>query len=249
MLRKCLVAILMIISLGLYAQDVDRIMQHYFDTVSGGNIGNWKKIKTAYIESISYYNEPNSVIPSTPTPSLINSPTKYRRTFRLWPDKLKLELYSDSTYTDLLSLNLWLPDKLILSFAHYDPIVKPSKGPSWDFTPVYIHKLLTNAKSKKYKGVREFDSDSISCYVIEIVTDDVNLDLFINSSTYLLEYSKVFNPSDSANFVRYYDYRLINGFLIETRNFAMRNGVITQADRRTKIILNAKIDDDEFDFP
>jgi hypothetical protein len=82
---------------------------------------------------------------------------------------------------------------------------------------------------------------------VDLVTKDQTTDLFFNTETYLLEYMKILNPSDSNNYTRYYDYKLINGFLIDTSSYGTRNGVITTAMKMTKIFLNIPIDKRAFE--
>lgn len=65
---------------------------------------------------------------------------------------------------------LWLHNKLIMRFGDMVPIIKPLKEPkAGDFDPVYLSKLLRKSKSIKYNGVKEFVSDSLSCYPPEQV--------------------------------------------------------------------------------
>ena len=231
----------------LFGQDVNEIMQHYFDTVSGGSINNWRKIKTAYVESTGYFNDPSLNVGSTHPPSMMESKTNYHRAFREWPDKLKTQIYEDSTYQILLSSNLWKDEKLVMKFRNGPPIIKQWPHVKWDFMPVVIHNLLKNSEEKKFIGIKNFEDDGITCFVIELVTEGQTTNLYFNRNTYLLEYMKILNPSDSNNYTRYYDYKLIDGFLIHASSYGTRNGVITNAMKKTKILFNIPIDQHVFE--
>jgi hypothetical protein len=96
---------------------------------------------------------------------------------------------------------------------------------------------------------RPFESDGISCFDIEVKSKDTHLNLYFNSTTYLLEYYKVFNTSESSNYTKFYNYKNIDGFVIEMSTQAMRNGRIFHSYQLKKIHLNHPIDPDIFREP
>src|SRR5688572_4797715 len=78
----------------LYAQDAHTIIDHYFDRVSNGNRDNWNKIKSAYIESITLYDQRAA---DKQLPNFVAQKPTIHKLFILWPDKCRDELYEDST--------------------------------------------------------------------------------------------------------------------------------------------------------
>lgn len=229
------------------AQNANDIIQHYFDTVSNGDIKNWEKIRSVYIEAVSFYSQeefdqsvPNFMNPARPS---------YVKEYRLHPYKLRRESYEDSTYRNLKSTMLWLHNKLIMRFGDMVPIIKPLKEPNaGDFDPVYLSKLLRKSKSIKYNGVKEFVTDSLSCYDIEIQTKDFAINYYFNTSSYLLEYYKVFNSSDSLNYARFYDYKNIDGLLFNMGTYGMKNGRIFHSVKIKRIQINCPIDPKKFEY-
>ncbi len=151
------------ITTSLRGQNPYEIIQHYIDTASDGDINNWAKIKTVYMESVGFYSQ-QKFDQSLPDFSEIRP--NYEKTYREWPDKSKTELYEDSTYNKFLSATLWLTkkNKLILTFNTMEPIIKPFNGELWDFYPVVISKMVKESKAVKYKGIKNFITDGISCF-------------------------------------------------------------------------------------
>lgn len=248
-IKKILIVLFLLATSPLsFGQNVDDIIQHYFDTVSGGNLDKWRNIKTVYIESTGYFNDSNLNISSETIPSLMKSKTNYSRVFREWPDKLKTELYEDSAHHILLGIHLWVKDKLVMTFRNMQPIIKKGNDLRWDFIPVVIYDLFKNSRSKQYKGIKNFENDGISCFDIELVNKDQTTNLYFNRDSYLLEYMKILDPSDSNNFTRYHQYKLVDGFLIATSVYGTRNGVISDAITMTKIVFNVPFEKREFEL-
>jgi len=225
----------------LAGQNPTDIIQKYFEIVSNGNVSNWDTIKSVYIEGTTFYQDVKS------QPNFLNPPKpSYQKLYREWPDKLRIELYDDSTFTNIKSVNLWLPGKFIQEFRSMQPITKPWKDNPWDFNPVYISKLLKKSKSIQFNGIKKFEADNISCFDIEVQTNDLTIDLYFNTSSYLLDYWKVFNSSDPSNYAKFYDYRSIGGFLFDMATFGTHNGIMFFSYKINTILINPAIDKEKF---
>ena len=241
-----LFAITLLVSGTAQGQNTDDIIRYYFETVSNGDLDDWHKIKSVYIEGVSFYNEQASAEPSMLNHMESIRPS-YQKLYREWPDKLRIELYSDSTYNQFLSSNLWLHDKLITQFGNMEPIMKPLEMPnSWDFDPVYLSKLLDRSKSIEYKGTKHFEIDGIVCFDILVKTKELTVDYYFNRETYLLEYYKILNKSDSTNYVKLFDYKEINGLLFNMATYAMSNGRILHSYTISRIEINRPIEPGKF---
>lgn len=229
------------------AQTATDIIQNYFDTVSNGDFNNWTKIKSAYIESVSYYNDDEF---QSPIPSFLNKGKPvYVREYREYPYKTRRESYSDSLYTIPTSTMLWLKDKLVMSFAQMDPVVKPLREPNQNtFTPIFLSNLLRDSESISYEGVKKFPQDGISCHDIEVVTHTDTINYYFNTETYLLEYYKIFNETDTLNYARLANYQKIDGLLFHTEVYGMKNGRIFHSEKIKKIQLNAPMSPDKFRY-
>lgn len=230
-------------------QTADEIIKHYFDTVSNGNIGNWKNIKSMYTEAVSFYSQEEA---DQSIPNLLHPPRpSYTTSYKVPPYKSRIESYSDSAHSQLESTFLWLPDKVIMWFKEMKPVVRPLKErtPSYS-NPLALSNLLEKSESMTYKGVKAFPADGISCYDIEVHTQDQKvIDYYFNTHTYLLEYHKIHNSSDSLNYVRYYNYRDIgNGLLLYMDYYTMRRGRIFNSNSIKKIEINCPIDPEKFEY-
>jgi hypothetical protein len=230
----------------LHAQDAKEILQKYFETVSNGDIKNWDTIKSVYIESEGFYSQQSF----DGQPDFSGTKVTYSKTYRVWPHWLKTEIYEDSTYARLLSSSLSLgnKNKTIQWFKNVPAIVTPIKDVQWHFYPVILYRIVKKA-SVKYKGIRSFESGSISCFDVEVKSKDTHLNLYINSNTYLLEYLKMFNASDSSNYTKFYNHKNVGGFVFEMSTHSMRKGTIFFSYQIKKIHLNYPIDPDIFREP
>lgn len=247
-MRPLLQILLLLIATTLYGQDASTILQRYFDTVSGGNIENWKKIKSVFIESESFYSQQNFESQASFSPVRFH----YLKTYREWPDKLKIEIYEDSTYSKFLSSTLWLPNKnkLILRFSNMQPIIKELKDNPWDFKPVYLYERVKNSKSIIYKGIKNFELDSISCFDIEIKSkDNKTINLYLNTQTYLLEYWKILIESSTSNYVKFYDYKIVEGLSFHFVTQAMKDGQVFDFNRIKRVHINYAINPEIFRDP
>lgn len=115
------------------AQTADEIIERYIDTVSNGDIKNWRKIKSVLLEREVFYSQGRY---DQPGPIFSHPKVHYHKTYRVFPDKLKTEIYADSTYRELLSSWWYLSDKTIVQFKNMDPIIKPKSHEQnglWDF--------------------------------------------------------------------------------------------------------------------
>jgi len=157
----CLAFVLISAETTLRAQSAREIVKHYLDTVSNDNIHSWDNIKSTYTESVSFYSQNNfdaqiSLIDA-------NKPT-FDKTYKIYPDKTKRELYEDSTCTIKLSTFYFLKDEIIVQFENQPPLKKPSiKLDEFysDFLPVQISRLLDKSKTLKILGIKDFPAVSL----------------------------------------------------------------------------------------
>lgn len=230
------------------AQDALEIIERYIDTVSNGDINNWKKIKSIFRESQGSFSQQefDGAIPN------LSPQTRYIKTYKVFsPDKEKIELYSDSTYHEFLS---GLPDQMILEFNNMPRIIKPvdrQKRRASYFKPVEISELARENRSITCTGITEFPIDGISCFEIVVETTDKRIGLYFNTQSYLLEYTRISGETESfsdSSYVRYTDYRNIDGLLFYMAYYATRNGRIFHSSKTKSIHVNYPIDRKKFQF-
>lgn len=227
------------------AQSAKEILQTYFDTVSNGEIRNWDKIRSVYIESVAFYNSQQA-----DASQLSVSPAKshYYKTYREWPDKLKTEIYEDSLYTKLLSYTLWRGDKkkLVHWFANGPGPTIQIEGVSWDFGPIQFYKRIKGSRSVSNLGIKNLDLNGGSYFVIEVKAKDATFHLYINTTTYLVEYSM---SPDGSSYSRYSDYQIIDDLGFNMSCYTVKDGHILNGYHDKKIHLNYPIDKKVFDLP
>jgi len=240
--KYCVFAYLLFMScLDSRGQDARKILDEYLLSASSGNLGNWDTIKSAYVESKGFYKTENN--------AFNQANTTYTRVYRVWPDKLRTEIYEDSTFTKLLMYSLWLgkEQKLIHWFANSQPSIVHIEEVRWDFDPVVINQLKNKATSIKYLGEYKVAAEDLTCYVVQIKTKNETLNLGFNKTTGQLEFG---SPTDyENNMARYMDYTRINGLSFYLTSTAFRNGSIMSYYHITRIEFNRKFDEKLFDDP
>jgi len=220
----------------------------YLNTVSNGNIHLWDNIKSTYTESLSSYSQNNfeaqiSLID-------VDKPT-FNKTYKVYPDKTKRELYEDSTCTRKLSTFYFLKDEIIIQFENQPPLKKPSlKLDEFysDFLPVQVWKLLDKSKSLKILSVKDFPADESQCYEIQMITKGKKYMLYINTKTFLLDYWNGREDEDLTIMTGFKNYTRVDGLLIPMTEFMTRNGIVFYRDDTKKIEINSRIDSQIFDY-
>jgi hypothetical protein len=225
----------------VYGQNAREIINHYLDTVSNGNVENWSKIKSTYIESESLYSQ-NSF---DQTVSLV-SPDKpsFQKIYTLWPQR-RIDSYSDSTFNNLVSSIYFLKNKTIIVMGNLPAMVKPASPQGeydTEFIPLTIWKLLNKSKSVELIGLKEFPIDGITCYEITITIQERSYSLYINKDTFLLEYWNGREDNDTSILTKYYNYKKVGDFLIPMSDCLMRKGIIYFWANKKKIEINSHID-------
>ncbi len=242
MANYCLfVSLFFICSFECRGQDAGKILDEYLLSASAGNLSNWDTIKSAYIESKGFY--------KTDDNGFKEDKTTYSRVYRVWPDKLRTEVYEDSTFTKLLMYSLWLgkKQKLIHWFPYSQPSIVPIEEVKWDFDPVVINQMKKKATSIKYLGEYTIAAEDLTCDVIQSKTKDDTLNLGFNKSSGKLEFG---SPTDyDKNMARYMNYIRINGLSFYLTSTAFRNGNIMFYNHITRIEFNRKFDEKLFDDP
>jgi hypothetical protein len=152
------------------------------------------------------------------------------KTYVVVPHQQKIEMYEDSTCAVLLSKFYFLKDKSIIFIANLPPIEKPVNKSPHQFLAVSINNLLKKAKYVKLLGTRKFEQDSLSCFEIELNTKDVTERLYINTQTYLLEYTSILKDGEYAVLTRYGSYKKFGEFLFPTKEVSSRKDLTTHKD-------------------
>lgn len=245
-MKFCLTGLFLLLGSSCFAQSAEEILQKYFAIVSNGDIKNWDKIQSVRVESEVFYNHQESQ--GSPLIVASRKPGQYHRVYRQWPDKLKTEIYEDSTYSNLLSYTLWRADKkkLIHWFNNVPSSTVQIEEVKWDFQPLFLYKQVKNSKSIEYKGIKNLENNSASYFVIEVRTKAATFHLYLNTESYLLEYSM---SPDGSDYIKFYDYQTIDGFVFNMSYYATKNGSIFFGYRNTKIDINYPIDPNVFKEP
>ena len=239
---KFLIVFLLFLSSFVYSQNEREIIHRYLDTVSNGNIENWNKIKSIYIENESYSSQQD--FRKQVNFLKIDKPN-FNRFFGALRYGSRIESYYDSTYTNLKSTFYFLKNKTVVSLPHLAPMITKNSRKGTEFfseqTPVYIRNLLQQSSATELLGIKEFESEGVSCYLIRINTTERNYYLYINTENYLLEYWNV-SHEDQSFLTRFYNYKKVGDFLMPMSTSAMRDGIVYQWNDTRKIELNPEID-------
>lgn len=224
------------------AQTARDIVNKYLDTVSNGDIHNWDKITSMYTESIGFYSHGNFEQRISLTN---NDRPNYHKTWWEYPNKTKAELYSDSAFSNLSSVFYFLPTGSIILLPHNPPIKKDPSNVHDEFfshfVPVHISKLLAKCESLDLLGIKEFVSEKLSCYEIRMMVNNRIYMLYIDTSTYLLDYWNNREDHDLSNMTGFKNYRRANGLLFPMSDFMKKDGVIFYQSDTKKIELNPSI--------
>src|SRR5687767_14751689 len=155
---KYLIILLVLVASSAHAQSAEEIVNRYLDTVSNGNIENWNKIKSIYIENESYSSQQDF---EKQINFLKIEKPNFNRLFGARRYGSRIESYDDSTYTNLKSTFYFLKDKTVVSLPHIAPMITKNSGKDSEFfseqTPVYIRNLLEKSSSAELLGIKEFE--------------------------------------------------------------------------------------------
>jgi len=185
---KSLLIVFIVFPISLYGQNAREIINHYLDTVSNGNIDNWNKIKSTYIESEVYYSQQDL---EQKVNLLKADKASFHKSYRVPPYNQRIDIYEDSVFTKHQSTFYFLKNRTIILLGGVPPIIKepaPRDEFASDHLPQQIWKLLNKSKSIELLGTKEFSIEGLLCYEIKITTKGRNYYLYINTKTFLLEY-------------------------------------------------------------
>ena len=229
--------ILLVVPYLLTAQNPEAILNKYLDTVSTRGFDNWSKIRSAYIESKTFYYDLND------GQSLVNSDVLTLKQYRLWPDKSVTEVFQDST---LISRFYHVNGKHLYVRGNMDPIKISTEPyePYFEFEPVIVSHLMKNSKSIEMVGEKNFDS--LLCYQVKLKTKELIWNLFINVKSFRLEYWSNSKGENIEVLTRLSDYKKIDGCLIPMSEEKIKNGKVFYWSKRTKVVLNSNIDLNKF---
>jgi hypothetical protein len=224
----------------LHAQDAHTIIDNYFNSVSNGNRDNWNKIKSAYIESISSYNQRAA---DKQLPNFVAQKPKTHKLFIVWPDKCKDELYEDSTLVSTFYHNK-KNHFFVMGNMPPMPVTPHEKEPFYEFFPVTLKKMLESDPSIVAVGMQELEGDQY--HHIRIETSSVTWNLYFSTETYLLGYWNNNFFGDSITMTKVDKYERIDEYLIPTLEVKTREGIPFFWDEIKKIQLNVIFDDKIF---
>ncbi len=242
-LRNVFLIFLICITSQVDGQDARAIIQHYIDTVSGGDIKNWNTISTMYEEGQSYYShndfETKTNLANPDVPSY----------FRNWTDlkagKSKNELFSDSSFEIRTSAFYFFKDKTIILMGNLPPIKKaaPEKDPDVSrHLPVYISNILARSKSVELIDVRQLLPGGPSFYELKLTAKGKEYFLFINVDSFLVEYYNLRGDGDRSILASVGEYQRFGNLLIPMFDSSMKNNVAYFWTRKSKLVLNGDID-------
>jgi len=234
-------ALVVAMSTGIHAQDGKQIIEHYLDTLSGSQIDKWVQIRSFYAESIVYFNTDEFL---SPLPSFREKKFDYEKLYRLWPDKTKLELYSDSSFTNLTSEFFFSNKEHFIKIGNIPPITAPVNKHLWfEFYPVLVRNYLSNAEVVEYKGAHTLPGENEWCHQVDIVVNGTTHQLFFNPRNYLLDAIFVI---EGNYWLRLSDYQYHDGYLIHTAERSIREGNLLESKKYTKFIFNPDLQNNLF---
>lgn len=228
--------ILLCVPMVLPAQDPLTIVQHYFDTVSNGDVSHWNDIKSVHIESITAYSAENF---DKKTTDFSEKRTSLTKLFRVWPDKSRLDTYNDST---IASTFLHVDDESFFVIGNLPPM-RPSAGPyesDFEFEPIMVKHVID--KRKKISLLGEKDMYGSGCYDIEVVTKSLTWHFYFNVETSLLDYWSNSPDGEPVSITRVFNYKRFGDYLIPTSETKRTEAGEFFWSRVTRLDLNVAID-------
>lgn len=230
------------------AQDPVRIVRHYFDTVSGGDIRNWNKVRTAYIESISAYSNQNFTSKSN---NYSEQEVTLYKTYRNWPRKSRIDGYRDSV---IYTIRYHVGSKNVFSIGNLPPVEVSADvyDPYFEFETIMVKNIFDKRKHISMEGIEEIDG--VRCYGVMIITKNLVCYFYFNEKTFLLEYWGNTVDGKLQSLTRLSDYRKFGDLLIpmldvKSTNFENFKDGEFSWNKRTRIELNGSIDPKVFEYP
>jgi hypothetical protein len=242
-IRRAIISLCLFISSVLtFAQNPTEILNHYLDTVSLGDRSKWAKIKSMYATSTTYFN--NSVYTSQ-VDFRNSNPPSYAKTYKVWPDYDKEELYNDSSYTGVPSKFYYLKDKdvIVLNNGMPKQETRHDEKRRFEFTPTRILTYMKESKKVLFRGLKKIPGEDLEFFEILITTRSEEHYFLFDTSTYLLKAE--FFPETNIHWL-YSDYRDINGYLIPGTISGLKDGMLFSMQSFTSFSFNMPLANEIF---
>jgi hypothetical protein len=225
------------------AQNPHELINNYLATVSNGNVNNWKKLKTAYIESITYYNQSSldqKVI------DLKEQKNTLHKIYVQWPDKSRDDLYEDDSVRTSSFFHVGNDHFFVMGNMAPMPLSPGPYEPHFQFIPVIINNVLTKSSHVGYLGMKSIESQDF--HEIKLITKDLIWHIYINPQTELVEYWNNSPDGDKSTLTKVFDYQAFDGVLIPLSEVKTKNGVVFFLSQIKKLELNKPLDPDVFRY-
>lgn len=225
------------------AQDAKEILDNYFDAVSSGDPNRWENVKTLYSTSVSYFSGKKM---EDAFPIFDDYEVSYIRTYKAWPDKMKEELYSDSSYINLASEFYFFKDRRIIKLANMPMLETVGDNTLWfQLLPNIVKTFMKNGKSISYNGIKEIIGIPTPQHEIEIQMRDNIRRLLFNTKTFLLE--AIYFPEENIYWI-YDQYDEFESFLMPTQVTGMKDGNAFSLTIVKTLSFNQPIDMNKFNY-
>lgn len=224
-------------------QNPRELLYQYLYTVSGGDVSKWDEIKTYYATTKNYFNSGDFEQGHN---TADKGEITYGKQYKVWPDKMKVELYSDSLFLKALSSFYFFKSKNVVVLGDMDPIENVTDGLQIDLYPVLIKNYMVDCRSISYNGMKFVLGIKSRMHEIEIETKQGEYFFFlISPETHLLD--AIYYPK-GRYYVALSNYQNIAGYLLPTRETSMREGTIFSWTHYKTISFNVPIDPKKFDY-
>ncbi|MEI9919700.1 MAG: hypothetical protein WDO14_12990 [Bacteroidota bacterium] len=223
----------------LFAQSANDVLENYFKVVSNGDINNWDKIKTAYLETSDTFVQPGN----QNVPSLLSQKGSRQKMYRVWPDMSMTEVFDDT----VVSASYYhVKGKHFLIFKQNPPIPLPTGPyePYFEFEPVMVYHALKKNKQVENLGLKNIGT--CECFDIKIVTKNLIWHFYINPDNSLLEYWSNSTDGEETTITRVFNYAKIDNYLIPLSESKSRDGHDFFWSKRNVVKLNIPIDPNKF---
>jgi hypothetical protein len=224
-------------------QTAREIISNYLDTVSHGDPGKWRQVKTFSATTKGYFNASRAV---NAIALIDNGSSSYTKIYKLWPDKMKEEVFSDSLYNTLTTECLFLKRKRICKIGNVNTVEGEGDNSLWfDFLPVIVENYIKSARAVTYKGISHVPGLNPPMHEIEIQSKDEIRRFFFNVDTNLLE-GLYF--AETNIYWLYSDYTTVEGYLMPLTTTSVSEGGIFGRTEYRSISFNPNIDLSVFEY-